>query len=104
MENKYKVGQIVYWMYNYSSVFPNFYKIVKTSEKSIWVVGLESNRSDMGIGYSEYKSSPVDIEIDDNTKGKRIQLDKDGNAYFKYYGHYKRLCVWEGNDIQCYSD
>jgi hypothetical protein len=101
-EPMYKEGDIVYWMYCYSGVFPNFYKVVKVGPKSIWVSSMESKHSNVTMGYGSYDAIPDENRV--SSKVRRIALRPNGVAYVNYYGHKQALNVWGGNPINCMSD
>jgi hypothetical protein len=101
-EPKYKEGDIVYWMYCYSGVFPNFYKVIKVGPRSIWVSRMGSKHSNVTMGYGSYDAVPDESNVSD--KVKRISLRPNGVAYVTYYGHKESLNVWTGKPINCMSD
>jgi len=98
----YKEGDIVYWIYAYSSVFPNFYKVVKVGPKSIWIAKMGSKRDNVTMGYGSWTAVPDESNVSD--KVKRIALRPNGKAYINYVGHKQSLEVWKGNPINCTSD
>ena len=98
----YKAGDVVYWMYNYSSSFPKFYKVIKVGPKSIWISGMGSKRSNATMGWGSWNAVPDENSISDRVR--RISLRPNGRAYVTYCGYREELYVWDGNPISCMSD
>ena len=97
----YKPGDIVYYMYQYSSRFPVFYKVDRVSDRSVWVTPIGKYMSGT-MGGGSYQTVPAVDRIDGRTK--RVSIRPNGYAYITYYGHLERLDVWNGSPINCYSD
>ena len=97
----YQVGDIVYYMYRYSSTFPVFFKVTKVSDKSVWVTEVDKAHTNITPGYASYDCSPVpEREIGRN---RRVSIRPNGYAYIKAY-YTERLEPWDGTVISGYSD
>lgn len=101
---QYKVNDIIYWVYAYSSVFPNFYKVTKVTEQSIFVVPVPTIHTGITAGFASSLCTPDTDHDTTNQKPKRIARSKDGNYYFKYCGYKQNLHLWTGEKIASHSD
>lgn len=101
MQTNYKKGDIVFWMYRYCGEFPEFYKVTKVSEKSIWVCKIDSKNANIEAGFSSYDKVPNEDSI--VGKERRLSKHEDGSAYVDYYGRKQRLHIWDGKPIKCCS-
>lgn len=99
---RYSAYQIVYYMYQYSSCFPVFYQVVRTSDKSVWVTPIGKMNYNYSPGGGSYKTEPSPGSIQGKTK--RLSIRPDGYAYITYYGHLQRLDIWDGKPVDCFSD
>ena len=60
--NKFKVGQITFCNGGCTMQLPTFYKVVKRTEKTVWLIELESQLIEDSDGYGqEGHKIPVDI-------------------------------------------
>lgn len=99
----FKPGDIVYWMYSYSSVYPCFYMVTKVGPKSIWIERVRTKRKCTTQGWGTWTCVP---DVND-TEGKvqRVAISPNGKAYFRYCGRYHELLMkWDGKPIEGLSD
>ena len=97
----YQVGDIVYWMYTYSSVFPKFFKVVRKTKSFIVLVNVGDTVTSGAKNSISYTVRPNLDKI--GTEERRAKIGKDGYARIKEY-RYETLRVWNGNDIECHCD
>lgn len=94
---KYKVNDILVSSYGYNCTLVDFYKVVKATEKSIWIqeLGWKFTEDD---GYGQAgKVVPVEIE---NNQNKIIvkRQPSDDSSYVKV-DYYKYGSLWNGQPV-----
>lgn len=97
----YKPGDIVYYMYTYSSRFPVFYQVTKVTDKSVFVAPIGRYNYGYTLGGGSYQVVPA---VNNPGPARRLSIRPNGYAYITYYGHLERLDIWNGSPINCFSD
>ena len=98
----YTPGQIVFYMYNFNSCFPVFYKVTKITAKSIYIVEIGKSYGNIAPGFSSYDCAPDPDRI--TGRERRVLVQPDGYGYINYYGYRFALEAWKGSPISGYSD
>ena len=83
-EDGYKVGDVLFAIWGYDCTIIDFYKVVRTSKKMIWVVPVESTK-EYGHGCGYYAGL---IKAGDKFKSFEAQKVKSSNPYIdSHYLH-----------------
>ena len=102
ISGRYQANDVVFYMYQYSSRFPVFYRVDRVTEKSIYITAVSKYNFGYTLGGGSYKAIPNLDRIEG--RSKRLSIRPDGYAYITYYGHLERLEVWSGSPVDCFSD
>lgn len=101
----FKVGDILFYEYNYDRIIPTFLKVTKVTPCTIKAVALGKSFSAVDCYGQEGWESPVDIEItpEIEKKARAYRINKFG--HINSHGSYKwRIYKWNGKPIMRTSD
>jgi hypothetical protein len=104
INKKIEVGDIMCGTWGYSMTLPQWYKVVKRTNKTVWIVELnETIVSGRRNGY--WESMPSDVTHIDYHTGKEILLRRkvkecNGECVEAQYG--RHVWVWDGkSSLSC---
>ena len=99
----YMAGDIIYWYYSYSSAFPNFYKVIRATNKTVWAVPIGNKLTRGAYNMPSYAvvADPNDIE---STKPSTFRIQKDGKIYYSRGSMHEVFHKWDGSEIECCCD
>ena len=98
----YKVGDIVFYMYNFSGSFPVFFTVTGKTKTCIKVKPLKNKYINIGAGFGTFDAVP-DTWSNFNSPSKLIHVRPDGFAYASCSGYRFALRKWDGVPISGYS-
>lgn len=96
----YKVGDIVYYMYNFSGSFPVFYEVIGLTKCCIRVRPMKKKYLSVSAGFGGFSCVP-----DSEPAGRAglLHVASDGFAYATYYSYRFALRHWDGNPVSGFS-
>lgn len=99
----YMAGDIIYWYYSYSSAFPNFYKVIRATNKTVWAVPIGKKVTRGAVNMPSYAvvADPNDII---STKPSTFRIQKNGKIYYSRRSMHEVFQKWDGNEIECCCD
>lgn len=98
----YRVGDIVYYMYNFSGLFPVFFEVTGLTKCCIKVRPLKNKYINIGAGFGTFDAVP-DTWSALGEPSKLINIRPDGFGYAGYYNYRFALRHWDGKPISGYS-
>lgn len=98
----YKVGDIVFHMYNFSGSFPVFFEVTGVTKCCIKICPLTNKYINIGAGFSSFDAVP-DTWSGMGKKSKLHKVAEDGFAYVAYHGHKFALRHWDGVPVSGFS-
>ena len=98
----YRVGDIVYYMYNFSGSFPVFFVVTGLTKCCIKVRPLKNKYINIGAGFGTFDAVP-DTWSNFDGPSKLINIRPDGFGYASYYSYRFALRHWDGKPISGYS-
>ena len=99
--HNFKPGEILYYEYCCSSVFPVFYQVVKVSAKSIVIQEIGKTYYDVSPGFGSYNCAP---DPDRKTgREKRVMIAPDGSANIRYYSYHFELKRYQNSPLSGFS-
>lgn len=99
-----KVGDIIVYAHHYSARYPNFARVTKATEKTVWLekLGKKWTTHD-GYGQNGYRVPDFDAPTTPMKRSFRIKKNLNGEEYFKIdsycYGY-----IWDGKPEDEYTD
>ena len=95
--HNFKPGQILYYEYCCSSVFPVFYQVVKVSAKSIVIQEIGKRYYNISPGFGSYDCAPDP----DRKEGRqrRVMITPGGSAFIRYYSYHFELLPYENSPL-----
>jgi hypothetical protein len=102
----YKVGDIVYYMYNFSGSFPVFFEVTSLTKCCIKVRPLNKKFLNTSAGFGSFDCVPDLDTVINPASGRRgglLHVCPDGFAYSNYYGHRFALRHWDGVPVSGFS-
>lgn len=99
----YKVGDIVYYMYNLSGSFPVFFEVTGLTRCCIKVRPLKKKYINISAGFSTFDAVP-DTWSALGEPSKLINIRPDGFAYVSYYSYRFALRHWDGVPVSGFSN
>lgn len=98
-----KVGDILVYAYHYNARYPQFVRVVKTTEKSVWVENVEKKwLSHDGYGQNGLRVPDFDAPTTPVKGCFRIKRFKDGVEYCVI--DRCAAFIWDGNPEDEYTD
>lgn len=106
IQNPFKIGDILHHQYRYQASFPQFYKVVKVSPKSVVVVRLGNRMVANHDGYGQ-AGLEVPDELSIREKERRCVLKRKSNGEIgalvdSYCGYIAKK--WDGKPKEFYGD
>lgn len=98
----YKVGDIVYHMYNFSGSFPVFYEVTGLTKCCIKIRPLKNKYINVGAGFGSFDAVP-DIWSGMGKASKLLNVRPDGFAYALLNDHRFALRHWDGVPVSGFS-
>ena len=99
----YMAGDIIYWYYSYNAAYPNFYKVVRATNKTVWAVRIGDKVTRGAYNMPSYAvvADPNKIE---STKPETFRIQSDGKIYYSRNYQHAVFRKWDGSEIECCCD
>ena len=94
-------GQILFYEYCCSSVFPVFYQVIKVSPKSIVIQEIAKNYKNVAPGFGSFDCVPDPARKEG--RERRVMIDADGSARIRYYSYSFELRPYKNTPVSGFS-
>ena len=99
-----KVGDIIVYVYHYNARYPEFARVTKATDKSVWLEKLGKKwLSHDGYGQNGYRVPDFDAPAKSFNRCFRIKKRPNGEEWVKV-DTYCYGCLWDGKPEDEYTD